>query len=138
MSETKRHFQVTAALILQDGRVLITRRPPGSRHAGRWDFPGGKQEPGETLEACIIREIREELGLTIQTDRHFLSVDHDYGEFSLTLHAFLCRALGDEAPSALDAAALAWVVPDELRHYDLLPPDRPIADALRRYCQAGL
>ena len=129
MDEQKKHFSVTAAVIVDQGRILLARRPPGDRHAGWWEFPGGKQEPGESLEECLAREIREELGLEI-TDLDFLmAVDHDYQTFSLTLSAYFCRpAAGAPVPAAADG--LAWVRPERLGDFDLLPPDRIIARAL--------
>ena len=129
MSEDKPHLQVTAALIFQADQVLITRRAAGSRHEGRWEFPGGKQEPGEGLEACLTREIKEELDLDIEVGTHFLSLDHDYGDFSLTLHAFICKSCGTIDPAAV-ACCRAWVRPADLELYDLLPPDRAIAGLL--------
>ncbi len=130
MTMHKPRLQVTAALIVrEDGLVLITQRPQGTRHAGRWDFPGGKQEPGETLPECLQREIREELELEIEIIRHLLSVDHDYAEFSLTLHGFLCRPLSSHMNTA-HFSAVAWVEPGGLSAYDLLPPDRPLAREL--------
>ena len=84
-------LDVTAALIVRQGKILVARRPYGTRHAGWWEFPGGKQESGETLEACLAREIQEELSLTIDVVRPYARVEHDDGEIALTLHAFLCR-----------------------------------------------
>ena len=125
----KPHLQVTAAVIGHDGRVMIARRPPGSMHAGVWEFPGGKREAGESLRECLFREIREELDLEVEVGRPIISVDHDYGEFSLTLHAFLCRlSSGQNIPEESDD--LAWVRPEDLSGRDLLPPDRRIAAAL--------
>ena len=128
MSQTapKPHLQVTAAVILRDGLVLLARRQPGSRHGGRWEFPGGKLEPGETLEECLVREIREELALSVTVERKLISVEHDYGDFSLTLHAFVCQPaeMPDEDPDR------AWVRLDRIAEFDLLPPDRKIASAL--------
>jgi len=127
----KPHLQVTAAVIRRDGKILIARRPPGVRHAGRWEFPGGKQEPGETLEDCIVREIREELEVDVRAERLLMRVDHEYETFSLTLHAFACRLESDAADIA-KGGDREWVAPEQLAAYDLLPPDRPIAEMLRR------
>jgi len=126
----KPHLQVTAALIFSEGRVLICRRKAGGRHGGYWEFPGGKQEPGESLEECLVREIKEELDLEIEVGGHFISVDHDWGDFSLTLHAFFCRPLSG-TPAAKDGQALAWAEPHDLDRHDLLPADREITRALQ-------
>ena len=116
------HFHVTAGLIWKDGKLLITRRPEGSHLAGYWEFPGGKQEPGESLEACLEREIREELGMEVKAVKHLLQIDHDYEIKSITLHLFLCDWLsGDPTPIGCDE--IRWVKPEELANYHLPPPD---------------
>ena len=124
-TDPKPRFQVTAAVTVRDDKILIARRPAGARHAGRWEFAGGKKEPGETLEACLIREIKEELDLSVRVEKYLLGVDHDDGDFALTLHAYLCRPEpgSDFRPDDCDRA---WVTPEELTSYDLLPPDREI------------
>ena len=124
MPENKRHLQVTAALIVDREKVLIARRPAGTRHAGHWEFPGGKQEPGETLEECVIREIREELGLPVEVKDHFTSVDHDYGDFSLTLHAFFCHPPKEKRIEF--PLETTWTGLDDLEKYNFLPPDLEI------------
>ncbi|MDY6851115.1 MAG: (deoxy)nucleoside triphosphate pyrophosphohydrolase [Thermodesulfobacteriota bacterium] len=129
LSAGKNHLQVTAALIFYGDRVLIAQRRPGTRHAGQWEFPGGKQEPDESLKDCLAREIKEELNLDIDVGGHFISVDHDYDDFSLTLHGFFCRPR-DKDTRALTNGAWIWVKFHELKGYDLLPADRLIAAAL--------
>ena len=126
---TKPHLQVTAAVIVYRNRVLIARRGPRERHPGRWEFPGGKQEPGETLTDCLIREIREELALDVEATDFITAVDHEYEAFSLTLHAYRCR-LAPGAGDPADGRDRALVSPDRLDRYDLLPPDRAIARAI--------
>ena len=116
------HFHVTAGLVWKDGKLLITRRPEGSHLAGYWEFPGGKQELGESLEACLEREIQEELGLEVKAVKHLLQIDHDYETKSITLHLFLCDWLsGDPTPIGCDE--IRWVKPEELANYQLPPPD---------------
>ncbi len=129
MPDRKLHLQVTAALIFKDNLVLIAQRPPESRHAGFWEFPGGKVEPGETFEQGLVREIQEELNLDIEVGPLFLSVDHDYDDFSLTLHAFFCRP---RPAASLPRSDLSWrwVKIEDLAHYSLLPPDRCLEQAL--------
>jgi mutator protein MutT len=122
MRKSTPHFHVTAGLVWKDGRVLITRRPEGSHLAGYWEFPGGKQEPGETLEGCLEREIREELGMDVRAVKHLLQIDHDYETKSITLHLFLCDWLSG-TPSPLGCDELRWVKPEELAGYRLPPPD---------------
>jgi mutator protein MutT len=119
---SKPHFHVTAGLVWKDGKLLITRRPEGSHLAGYWEFPGGKQEPGESLEACLEREIQEELGMKVKAVKHLLQIDHDYETKSITLHLFQCSWLNG-APTPIGCDELRWVKPGELANYQLPPPD---------------
>lgn len=116
------HFHVTAGLIWKHGELLITRRPEGSHLAGYWEFPGGKQEPGETLEACLEREIREELGMEVKAVKELIQVSHDYETKSITLHLFQCEWLAG-TPTPIECDELHWVKPDQLAKYKLPPPD---------------
>ncbi|MFH1092161.1 MAG: (deoxy)nucleoside triphosphate pyrophosphohydrolase [Pseudomonadota bacterium] len=135
VSPPKPHLSVTAALIVCGEKVLITRRQ-GSRHAGWWEFPGGKQEPDESLEECLRREIKEELGLDIEPISYYLGVDHDYGDFSLTLHSFYCLpASGSNHPAPGNNSL--WVKFSDLAKYTLLPPDEEIARVLRSRAALG-
>lgn len=118
----KPHFHVTAGLLWRDGKLLITRRPQGSHLAGYWEFPGGKQERGETLEACLRREIMEELGVEVKVERRLLQVDHDYEMKSISLHLFQCSRLRGE-PRPIGCDDLKWVDPQDLDRYRLPPPD---------------
>ncbi len=118
----KPHFHVTAGLIWEDGKLLITKRPQGSHLAGYWEFPGGKQEHGESLEACLEREIQEELGMGVKAVKHLLQINHNYETKSITLHLFQCSWLrGDASPLGCDE--IRWVRPEELANYQLPPPD---------------
>jgi mutator protein MutT len=123
--DRKPHFHVTAGLICQDGRVLIARRPAGSHLAGFWEFPGGKQEQGESLGACLEREIREELGMEVRAGEHLLTVDYEYESRIITLHLFKCSRLDGE-PRALECQEVKWVAPGELVRYTFPPPDQKI------------
>lgn len=129
MSSLNPHIHVTAALIMEDGRVLLARRPSGSRHGGKWEFPGGKQEPGESLENCLKREIMEELGIVIEELDLLESVVHDYGDFSLTLHGFTCRTSGNDVLEC-NGPDIKWLNPEDVLQYDILPPDRILTQAL--------
>ena len=107
-------------------------RPPGSHLEGYWEFPGGKQEKGESLRACLEREITEELGVTITADESLFSVEHEYDTKRITLHFFSCGSLEGE-PKLLQSQQIKWVSPSELRHYSFPPPDRKIIDALSMF-----
>lgn len=130
MSETNA-VQVTAAVIIKDGLVLITERPEGGRHPGAWEFPGGKVEPGETPEECIARELGEELGVTVAVGERLAVFHHSYPDLIIDLLAFRCEVIGGE-PSDIGCSAHAWVAPGELYGYDLLPPDIELARLLER------
>lgn len=129
MDKDNNRLQVTAAVITDGDRVLIARRGENSRHPNRWEFPGGKQEAGESLRECLVREIKEELDLDIEVLDKLVEIDHDYEDLSLTLHAFICRAKS-EAANVEGPEGRAWLHPLELKNYDLLPPDRKIAGIL--------
>jgi 8-oxo-dGTP diphosphatase len=123
-----------AALIDADGRVLICQRPEGKQLAGLWEFPGGKLEPGETPEACLIRELDEELG--IQVNRAclapFVFGSHTYETFHLLMPLFLLRRW-DGQVTRREHAALAWVRPGKLFDYPMPPADAPLCAYLRDF-----
>lgn len=125
----KPHFHVTAGLLWQNGMVLITKRPEGSHLAGFWEFPGGKQEIGETLEECLEREIKEELDMEVRAEKLLLTMDHEYENRIISLYLFLCTQLGGE-PKALACEELKWVDPEDLRQYRFPPPDEKIIERL--------
>ena len=118
------------ALIDADGRVLLAQRPQGKAMAGMWEFPGGKVEPGESLEVALKREILEELGIKIRVDDEFFNVDHDYPAKSVRLHFFNCTILEGEA-QPLDVADLRWVTPTDLCHFEFPPAD---AELIAKLC----
>jgi mutator protein MutT len=126
----KPHYQVAAGLIWKDGKLLITRRPVGSHLAGLWEFPGGKQEANESLERCLEREIKEELGIEIKAERRFRSVQYEYKTKRITLHVFHCKDLKGR-PESLEGQETRWVLPKDLLRYDFPPPDFEIIEALR-------
>jgi mutator protein MutT len=126
----KPHVHVTAGLIWREGKVLITRRPQGSHLAGYWEFPGGKQEEGETLTACLEREIMEELAVRVKVTEHLLQIDHEYTEKSISLHLFQCSDPAGE-PQAIGCDDMKWVDPGDLDLYKLPPPDIRIIPFLK-------
>jgi len=128
------HYTVTAAVIQRDGQVLLARRPSEGLLGGLWEFPGGKQEPEETLEACLEREIREELGVQIQVGAHLGIYQHAYTHFKVTLHAFRCRLVDQQEPQALEASELRWTPLEQLPEFPMGKIDRQIA---RRLLQEG-
>ncbi|MBN1831452.1 MAG: 8-oxo-dGTP diphosphatase MutT [Deltaproteobacteria bacterium] len=125
----KPHFQVAAGLLRRDCRVLVTKRPEGKHLAGFWEFPGGKQERGETLEACLEREMKEELGIEVQVGKHLYTVHHEYEDRRVSLHLFLCIDLGGD-PKPLDSQEIKWVSHEDLPQYQFSPPDLKILKLL--------
>lgn len=120
------------ALIDRDGRVLLAQRPEGKSMAGLWEFPGGKVEPDETPEACLIRELREELG--IETWGSCLApltfASHSYDDFHLLMPLFACRKW-EGIPKPVENQVLNWVSPADLRNYPMPPADIPLIPILR-------
>ena len=120
------------ALIDVDGRVLLAQRPPGKSLAGLWEFPGGKVEAGETPEAALIRELREELG--IDTWKSCLApltfASHSYDDFHLLMPLFVCRKWNGIVQGR-EGQALKWVRAMDLKNYPMPPADIPLIPILR-------
>lgn len=122
----ERLVDVTAAVIGgPDGRILVCSRPAGTHMAGKWEFPGGKIEPGETAEACIRREIREELGMEISVGPVLTVMEHDYGVKYVRVTFFL--AVSDDIPVAKDGQDFRWISPEDMESVDFLDADRPVS-----------
>ena len=128
------HYHVAAGLIRKGDELLIAQRPAEGMLGGLWEFPGGKQEPGESLPECLVREIREELGIEIEVDERLTSVDHAYSHFSITLHAFAARYVRG-TPQALGCADWRWVAPEALDDFALPRADRLIVEFMREHAQ---
>ncbi|MBU8912637.1 MAG: (deoxy)nucleoside triphosphate pyrophosphohydrolase [Spirochaetales bacterium] len=123
---------VVAAVIVRRGTVLVAQRNAASRFAGLWEFPGGKVEPGETREAALRREIREELGvdISIRPEPPISTVEWDYDHARVRLVALRADIMTG-TPRPLDHAELKWVAAKDLTDLPLLPADRPIAACLQ-------
>ncbi|PDQ18803.1 8-oxo-dGTP diphosphatase MutT [Mesorhizobium sanjuanii] len=128
----KRLLLVAAcALVDADGRVLLAQRPQGKQLAGLWEFPGGKVEPGETPEQCLIRELHEEIG--IETEIPCLApltfASHPYDDFHLLMPLFVCRRFRGIAQPK-EGQALKWVRPRQMRDFPMPPADAPLIQFL--------
>jgi mutator protein MutT len=121
---------VTAAVIERDGRFLVTRRLRGTHLEGLWEFPGGKCDEGESLAACLTREIVEELGSNPIIGNEIFHVTHDYPDRSVTLHFFACSLTGDPRP--LLGQEMRWVGRADLRLLNFPPADAELIDLLER------
>lgn len=119
------------ALVDADNRVLIAQRPQGKSMAGLWEFPGGKLEEGETPEACLIRELGEELGITTWESclAPLSFASHAYDGFHLLMPLFICRKW-EGMVTAREHAAVKWVRPLKLRDYPMPPADEPLVTSL--------
>ena len=120
------------ALVDVDGRVLLARRPPGKPLAGLWEFPGGKVHEGETPEAALIRELREELGVDTEESclAPFTFASHAYDDFHLLMPLYVCRVWKGQ-PTPLEGQELAWVRPVRMGDYPMPPADKPLVAMLR-------
>ncbi|HBE88576.1 MAG TPA: 8-oxo-dGTP diphosphatase MutT [Elusimicrobia bacterium] len=121
--------QVTAAVIEKDGRVLIAQRKSGDALAGKWEFPGGKLEPGETPEACLRRELKEEFGVETEIGDFICSSEFEYKHFHIELLVYRARHISGEF-QLHDHAAIEWVAPADLLKYDLASADIPVIEKL--------
>lgn len=122
---------VACALLDQDGRVLIAQRPEGKALAGLWEFPGGKVEPGEQPEVTLIRELREEIGITVKEPclAPLTFASFAYPDFHLLMPLYVCRRW-EGVVIAREHQALKWVRPNELRKFPMPPADEPLIPAL--------
>jgi mutator protein MutT len=123
-------IEVSAALVFRDGRLLIAQRHAKSHLGGLWEFPGGKREAGETFEQCLVREIREELGVEISVGELFEEIVHDYPEKSVHLKFFICKLLSGE-PQPLDCAAVNWVTKAQLADFQFPAADADLLEKLK-------
>ncbi|MEZ4883596.1 MAG: 8-oxo-dGTP diphosphatase MutT [Chitinophagales bacterium] len=127
-------IQVTAAILEKDGKILIAQRKVGDRLAGKWEFPGGKIEVGESPEICLQRELQEELGIETRIGYFLYQTDYQYPHIHIRLLAYKTFYLSGEF-QLHDHAAIEWVTLQEMQNYDFAPADIPIVKFL--YSQIG-
>ena len=120
---------VAGLIIGDDHRVLISQRRADQALPLQWEFPGGKVEPGEAPADALVRELREELGVTVAVGRIWDVLFHAYPAFDLVMLVYACRIVDGE-PRAVEVAEVAWVPPHELARWDILPADRPLVERL--------
>ena len=127
MAELKLTLVVACALIDADKRVLLAQRPEGKPMAGLWEFPGGKVEPGERPEATLIRELHEELGITVSEPclAPLTFASHAYENFHLLMPLYICRRWDGDV-IAREHATLKWVRANKLRDYPMPAADTPL------------
>jgi mutator protein MutT len=125
----RRVIVVLAAIVERDGRLLVTRRLTGTHLAGLWEFPGGKCEPGETHEACLARELMEELGVASTIGTEILATEHDYTDRTVRLHFRRCAI--DDEPRPMLGQEIRWVTRAELPSLEFPPADAELIELLR-------
>ncbi len=131
-SEIRNLKRVAVALIEQDGRILVARRKAGVPFAHFWELPGGRLQDRESPRDCVVREVKEETGLTVWPEERLGIFEHEYPEFTVEIHAFICRVIEGEA-QPLDSQAIAWVAWDEIQEFRFPAANEKIfAEALRR------
>ncbi|MFH1800697.1 MAG: (deoxy)nucleoside triphosphate pyrophosphohydrolase [Candidatus Omnitrophota bacterium] len=122
-------FEVGCAIIHKNGKILIAQRHLQDSFGGYWEFPGGKREQDETIEACLAREVFEELGIRIQPEKLLCNRVHGAPERRISLFFFFCRWVSGE-PRAIDCKDFKWVSREDIRRYTLLPGDLEILEDL--------
>ena len=123
--------QVTAAVIEKDGKILIAQRRKGSTLGGKWEFPGGKVEPGETAEACLKRELKEEFDVESEVGKFIIASRFRYCLVPIELLAYRVKHLSGEF-KVNEHEEIRWVDPTELGSYDFMPADKPIVKLLAK------
>jgi 8-oxo-dGTP diphosphatase len=131
MTEARPRKLVVAGLIIDrdDRRILITQRRADQSLPLQWEFPGGKVEPGEPPAAALVRELQEEIGVTVAVGRIWDVLFHAYPAFDLVMLVYVCRIVEGD-PRAVEVADLAWVAAADLGRWDILPADRPLVKRL--------
>ena len=122
---TADHIHVACAIIERDGLVLAAQRKEGMRLALKWEFPGGKIDPGESPETCLKRELIEEMGVEIDLDHPLDPVTHQYSFFAVTLYPFVCAIRSGDI-TLHEHAAIRWLPPEELLSLDWAEADIPL------------
>ena len=125
----KPHIQVSAGLIRKKGQFLISKRLKGGHLEGYWEFPGGKQETGESIQSCLEREIEEELDLKVRAGQVSLTIDHEYETNMISLHVMDCTILDGE-PRAIECQEFKWVAPEDFEKFVFPPPDIKVIEFL--------
>ncbi len=131
-----RHIQVSCAIIEREGRVLAARRSAAMSLPLKWEFPGGKIDPGESPEACLERELMEEMGIRVRVGKRLPSQDHRYPAFAVTLHPFVCAIESGEIVLH-EHADMVWLPPEQLHTLDWAEADGPVIASYLVYTGSG-
>ncbi len=125
-------IEVSAGLVFRNGKLLITQRRTDVHLGGMWEFPGGKREPDETFEQCLVRELREELGIEVTVGDVLESLTHDYPDKRVVLKFFRCRWQNNE-PRPIGCAAIRWITAAELGDYEFPAADARLLERLLNF-----
>lgn len=125
-------IDVSCAILIRNSKLMIVRRSPEMRLGGKWEFPGGKVDVGESPEACIVREIQEELLIDIRVLGSLHPVFHSYPRGDIRLFPFIVDLISEQEPQLTEHDAIAWVDLDEILEYDLAAADVPILGQLKK------
>ena len=128
-SKARPHYDIAVGVVWRGDEILIAKRPPEGLLGGLWEFPGGKPQPGESLEAAVVREVGEELGVEVEPGAKIAEVEHAYSHFEITLHAFHCR-YRTGTPRPLGCQELAWVRREDLDRYAFPAANRRVLEQL--------
>jgi 8-oxo-dGTP diphosphatase len=128
---TQSVLEVGAALVFKEGKFLITQRKPEDSFGGYWELPGGKKEPTESLEECVIRELKEELDIEVSIRHFFHIITYHYPQRSVRLNIFFCSHTGGD-PKPIECQAFAWVDPQDLPRYKFPDADATLIEELSK------
>ena len=123
-------IEVTAAIIRENDRFMICRRPAHKARGGLWEFPGGKLEKGETYEQCLARECREELNVELAVGEEYMTLVHEYPDITIKLHVYNARIASGEI-KLLEHSELAWITPREIDGYSFCGADTDVLAKLK-------
>lgn len=124
--------EVSAALIVRNGKIFIAQRPEGKPLANLWEFPGGKKEPEETLSQCLQRELKEELNIDAEIEEFLMDTTYSYPTGTFKINFFRVHIANDEEPQLNVHKASAWVTPEEMKNYNFPPADEKIIYYLQK------
>ena len=133
--ELKPHYEVVCAVIAKNDKIFWCQRGSKRECAFKWEFPGGKIEPGETKEEALLREIKEELNCNINIEKFITTINHEYNTFLLTMHVYLC-SLKDSEPILLEHKSSVWCDKDKLNELDFAEADYKFLDKIKKIIDA--